>query len=178
MNRIITSILITGALFLNFQACKAQTEAKLNVETVTEGDGKMLLGPQMLTQFDNAPYNDWFGKEYLEYALDSKSIAELRNHNWNNINMTVFVGTWCSDSHREFPRLIKILNEINFPVEKLTIIAADRKKQTPGGEHAIFKVEKVPTVILSKDGQELGRITESPLSGYLERDLLQILKGK
>ncbi len=178
MKRIITSFFITGAVFLNLQACKAQTDTKLNVETVTERDGKILLGPQTLTQFDNSPYNEWFGKEYLEYAVDSKSIAELRTRNWDNISMTVFVGTWCSDSHREFPRLIKILNEINFPVEKLHIIATDRNKQTPGGEHVTYKIEKVPTIILKDKGVELGRITESPLSGYLERDLLQIMKGK
>jgi len=178
MKQFITSLFITGAVMLNIQACRAQTNPKLNVETVTERDGKILLGPQMLTQFDNAPYNEWFGKEYLEYAVDTKSLDELRAQNWDNTSMTVFVGTWCPDSHREFPRLIKILNEINFPTEKLTIIAADRNKQTPGGEHATYKIEKVPTVIVKKGSAELGRITESPLSGWLERDLLQIMKGK
>ena len=86
------------------------------------------------------------------------------------------MGTWCEDSHREVPRLFKILEALNYPEAKLTMIAVNRKKEAPSGEEGPFNIQKVPTIIVQKYGKEIGRIIENPSTGYLERDLLEILK--
>ena len=100
----------------------------------------------------------------------------LKKEKLNSYNITVFLGTWCGDSKRKFPRLMKILNETNFPESKLHIIAVNRKKQSPNGEEVKYNITKVPTIIVQKYGKEIGRITEEPESGYIEKDLLQIIK--
>ena len=71
---------------------------------------------------------------------------------------------------------MKILEELKYPEQKLTIIAVNRKKESPSGEEGVYNIQKVPTIILKKYGKEIGRIVESPKSGYLERDLLEIIK--
>ncbi|MCQ4034508.1 TlpA family protein disulfide reductase [Kaistella montana] len=175
MKKITKTLLFTAASLLAFQSCDSQ-KVVVNREVETTNDGKMLLGTQTKNQLQKAPYSDWYVKEHDEYAIDQKTVEELKKEKLNSYGITVFLGTWCEDSHREVPRLMKILESINFPEQKLTIIAVNRKKESPSGEEGVYNIQKVPTIIVQKYGKEIGRIIEYPTTGYLERDLLEILK--
>ncbi len=168
-------LLFTTVLFLTFQSCESQ-KVIVNREIGTTKDGKMLLGTQTKKQLLKEPFSDWYNKEHDEYAIDKKTVTELRKEKLNSYAMTVVMGTWCEDSHREVPRLMKILEELKYPEQRLTIIAVNRKKESPSGEEGVLNIQRVPTIILYKYGKEIGRIIESPKTGYLERDLLEILK--
>ncbi len=171
-----TKIILTAStLFLALQSCQSQ-KIVVNREVETTNDGKMLLGHQTKNQLLKEPYSEWYVKEHDEYALDQKTITELKKEKLNSYNIILVMGTWCEDSHREVPRFFKILEELKYPDGKLTIIAVNRKKEAPNGEEGSFNIQKVPTIIVQKYGKEIGRITESPSTGYLERDLLEILK--
>ncbi|WP_370898357.1 TlpA family protein disulfide reductase [Chryseobacterium gossypii] len=175
MKRFIANITVFSAMILAVQQFSAQ-KVVVNREVETRQDGKMLLGNQLKEQFLKAPYADWYVKEHDEYALDQNAVSELKKEKINSYNITVFMGTWCEDSHRDFPRLMKILEEVKYPDNKLTIIAVNRKKESPTGDEVRYNVQKVPTIIVEKYGKELGRIIEMPTSGYIERDLVEILK--
>lgn len=164
-----------SSLMLAVQQFNAQ-KVVVNREVETQNDGKMLLGNQLKEQFLKAPYADWYTKEHDEYAIDQKAISELRKAKINTYSIMVFMGTWCEDSHRDFPRLMKILEELKYPDNKLTIIAVNRKKESPSGEESLHNIQKVPTIIVQRYGKEIGRIIEMPTTGYIERDLVQILK--
>lgn len=71
---------------------------------------------------------------------------------------------------------MKILEEAKYPDSRLTIIAVNRKKESPTGDEVKYNVSKVPTIIVEKYGKEIGRIIEMPTTGYVERDLVEILK--
>lgn len=148
----------------------------VNREVESQKDGKMLLGTQTLDQFRKDPYKTWFDEEYNRYQIDQPSLAELKKEKLNSYTLVVFVGSWCSDSHREFPRLIKILDALKYNTEKMQIIAVNRKKESPAGEEGLYNISRVPTIIVKKYGKEIGRITEMPETGFLEKDLLNILK--
>ena len=90
----------------------------------------------------------------------------------------MFFGTWCTDTHRELPRLIKILEVAKYPENKIKLIAVNRKKETPDGEDVLYNIKRVPTIIVKKYGREVGRIIEMPETGFLEQDLLNIIKKK
>lgn len=175
MKKLITKIVIISGLILSAQLYNAQ-KVVVNREVETQNDGKMLLGHQLKDQFLKAPYADWYVKEHDEYVLDQKAVSELKKNKINSYNIIVFMGTWCEDSHRDFPRLMKILEEVKYPDTKLTIIAVNRKKESPTGDEARYNIQKVPTIIVEKYGKELGRIIEMPTTGYIERDLVEILK--
>lgn len=164
-----------SSLMLAVQQFNAQ-KVVVNREVETQNDGKMLLGNQLKEQFLKAPYADWYTKEHDEYAIDQKAISELRKAKINTYSIMVFMGTWCEDSHRDFPRLMKILEELKYPDNKLTIIAVNRKKESPSGEESLHNIQKVPTIIVQRYGKEIGRIIEMPTTGYIERDLVEILK--
>jgi thiol-disulfide isomerase/thioredoxin len=175
MKKLNKIILLGFAVFLILKSCKAN-KSVINREVQTTNDGKMLLGYQSKDQLLKEPYSEWYVKEHDEYGLDKKTISELKKEKLNSYNIILVLGTWCEDSHREVPRFFKILEELKYPESKLTIIAVNRKKEAPGGEEGIYSIQKVPTMIIQKYGKELGRIIESPSTGYLERDLLEILK--
>lgn len=175
MMKIVKSILAISLIAYTFQSCGVN-KVVVNREVDSQNYGKMLLGTQTKNQLLKAPYSDWYVQEHDEYAVDQASLEELKKEKLNSYNLVVFLGTWCGDSHREVPRLMKILETLKYPEQKLTIIAVNRKKEAPNGEEGIYNIQKVPTIIVKKYGKEIGRIIESPQSGWLEKDLLQIIK--
>lgn len=166
---------MVSAFVLAAQQLNAQ-KVVVNREVETTNDGKMLLGHQLKDQFTKEPYADWYVKELNEYDLDENAVDELRKNKINSYNLIVFIGTWCEDSHRDFPRLMKILEAVKYPDSRLTIIAVNRKKESPTGDEVKYNIHKVPTIIVEKYGKEIGRIIEMPTTGYVERDLVEILK--
>jgi hypothetical protein len=132
---------------------------------------KILTGP--ITVADLLDLPGWFGEEYLGYqpvAMYLDRIPDLLS----DVDIICVLGTWCSDSRREVPRMIRILQSKNLPPEKMRMIGVDREKRSPNGEAAQYGVERVPTFIFIRGGQELGRIVETPLAS-LEKDMLGII---
>lgn len=175
MKKISTIIFAASLTIFTAVSCNSQ-KVIVNREVESTSDGKMLLGPQTKSQLQKAPYSEWYNPEFEGYTVDEKAIAELRKEKLNSYNLTVVMGTWCGDSHRHVPRLMRILETLNFPENKLTIIGVNRKKEAPGGEEGPLNIQFVPTIIVQKYGKEIGRIVENPASGYIERDLVEILK--
>ncbi|RMZ60115.1 thioredoxin [Chryseobacterium nematophagum] len=175
MKKFITQLTIISGIVLSVPQLSAQ-KIVVNREVDTQNDGKMLLGNQLKEQFLKEPYADWYIKEHDEYTPDAQAIVELKKKKINSYNIIVFLGTWCEDSHRDFPRLMKILEEVKYSDKKLTIIAVNRKKESPTGDEGRYNIQKVPTIIVEKYGKEIGRIIEMPTSGYIEKDLSAILK--
>ena len=103
---------------------------------------------------------------YKAYRPDPVALAKLRKIK-GHYRIVVVLGSWCSDSRREVPRLVKILNVIggkHFSLEMYGVGHTLRvddpsfpKDVLPG-----VKAERVPTIIvLDRDGQELGRVVET-----------------
>ncbi len=123
-------------------------------------------------------FESWFGKTYQDYSPDSGTLHALRKTSLKEVSIEVFLGTWCGDSKREVPRLLKLLDAMNFPSAKLRLVGVGASdslyKQSPDGEQTDKGIFRVPTIIISREGRELNRINEYP-SISLEKDLLAIL---
>ncbi len=147
--------------------------------TLDERSGKpMLNGTQPRTAFNDTSYSWWWNSESELYVVDSttikKCVADLKS-----VSTKIIMGTWCSDSRREVPRLFKIFDKADYSdTSKIHIICVNREKKTRVKEEiAGLEIEKVPTIILYRDNKEIGRIVESPQES-LEKDLLKILQPK
>lgn len=149
----------------------------INTEYKAESNTPKLLGKINKEGLSQNSYAKWFQKNYSEYTPDKAIINQITD-DLGSYTIELFMGTWCGDSKREVPHFYKVLEAANFPMERLTAIAVDRDaksyKQSPGGEHEGKNIHRVPTFIFYKDGEEINRITESPVE-TLEADIQQIL---
>ena len=161
-------------LFLISSAAAQDT----NKVIIDEESGKnILIGYCTREAFKDSNFSWWFKSEYQMYDPDSSIITEIRPLLGGTL-ITAIIGTWCSDSRRELPRFLKILDKLNFPEEDLMIIAVNEDKEIPGNSILkSYNLELVPTFIINKNGSEVGRIQETP-EETLEKDTFTILKNK
>jgi thiol-disulfide isomerase/thioredoxin len=113
-------------------------------------------------------------KEYKPQALWLQYLRQARS----SYGLVVAMGTWCSDSREQIPHLWKILDELGTasPFAEVKLLGVDRsKKVVPSASFPYGPVEKVPTIVVTLGGSEVGRIVETPLAGSLEEDLVRIL---
>lgn len=147
---------------------------KMN-DTVAYEESVMLLGKANKTGLLQDPFRIWFADGYKNYVPDPETMEKLKPL-LKNVDIKVFMGTWCSDSQREIPHFYKILEASGFDENKLTLIAVTEEKDTPQNYEAGLNIEYVPTIIFSREGKEMGRIVESTVE-TLEKDMLAILSG-
>ncbi len=138
-----------------------------------DGD-KMLLGGVNREAFSKEPFSVWFNQEYDAYTTNPVMIKEFKGK-LKKYRIEVFMGTWCEDSQREYPRLMKILDEAKFPEQRLLTYAVNESKKSFYSEEIGKDIRFVPTFIFYKGGKEIGRIVEAPVSGSLEEDIMMIL---
>ena len=139
-----------------------------------------LLGRCTAQQLDEEPFSEWSRGEYADYTPNPAILEALRKTDTTGLDFTVFFGTWCGDSRREVPRLLKLFDAMGLPEGSVELVALDRTdealKQSPDGEESGREIYRVPTLIVERDGTELSRLVEHPVLS-LERDLLAILDG-
>ncbi len=148
----------------------------VNKITIDEKTGKpMLVGITDKSAFELSNFSEWYNDEYNCYEPDGFILEQIKNLS-DSITIQIFMGTWCSDSRREVPRFLKIMDISKFNQNRLQIINVDRKKISPTHEERNKNIKFVPTFAINKNGNEIGRIVEFPII-TLESDLLNILLG-
>lgn len=94
----------------------------------------------------------------------------------------VLFGTWCSDSKRELSRLWRgfdeagVFDEAQLPFA-IDYVAVDRAKVEPAEHTEGMDLRFVPTFVVYRGGEEVGRMVEVSPHG-IEHDLLALLTGE
>ena len=112
-----------------------------------------------------------FSEIYHEFGLNEWQKQQVQS--WpSGLTMDIYFGTWCHDSEREVPKMIKILEQN----DKLSsnLIALDTSKSEPAGRASLADVQYTPTFILYLGGKEIGRIIERPAQDLIS-DINQML---
>ena len=169
--------LITGACQSPDSKTAATKNPLFNKEIVSEEGEPILVGKLNREAWQKNTYRDWFASEYQAYEVDEMPLQDIKAFT-NSLEILVFLGTWCSDSRREVPRLYKVLDYLEFDDNRLRVVALDnhpdRYKQSPQQEEVDWNIEFVPTIIILREEKEIGRIVETPVES-LERDLAKML---
>jgi len=92
------------------------------------------------------------------------------------VQLTVYFADWCGDSIREVPRLLALVESVPADQLQLTLFNLDDEKTDPAGQAKAAGVLRIPTIIASQNGTELGRIVEKPLT-TVGGDLIELLKS-
>jgi hypothetical protein len=162
------------AAILLMMSVPAMAQRAYSVTKDTVDGGKIFNG---IVTFDNLAKEqsfDWFTKGKEDYKPEDKPLGLLKFY-LRQYKMIVFMGTWCDDSHNLIPKLAKVLEYASYPSNLLTMYGVDRAKTTVGNEQRNYQITNVPTIILFKDDQEAGRITET-VKTSVEADLAAILE--
>ncbi|MBL7093890.1 thioredoxin family protein [candidate division KSB1 bacterium] len=112
-------------------------------------------------------------EEKNSYQPDSASISFLKKFN-EELNIQIFLGTWCPDCRREVPRFLKVMEKTDNDFIKFQMMGLDRTKRDSLGLAEKFQIEFVPTFIVLQKNREIGRIIEIPMLS-IEQDLVEIL---
>ena len=80
-----------------------------------------------------------------------------------DLEVTILFGTWCHDSEREVPRMLKLLAASGVKKENISLISLDIRKEEPEGRARALDVRFTPTFIFFRGDIELGRIIERPI---------------
>ncbi|MFV8226794.1 thioredoxin family protein [Christiangramia aquimixticola] len=136
-----------------------------------------LLGKFVKEDLQKKPYSTWYNPRYEKFNPDSEEMTIIAN-NIHDYKLKVLMGTWCGDSKREIPKLLKILDEVDFNSDNLELIAVDHNKQTPSKIEEELDVQMVPTIIFFKNGKEWNRFVEYARAESIEEDIARIVSGE
>lgn len=151
-----------------------QTKAQMNSMVVDpKTNSKMLMGYCDKKGLEKDIYGIYFKSQYDIYK-PSESLIKKLEKKIDEVEITIVLGTWCSDSQREVPRYYKVLNEAGYNDKRVKVIAVDKNKEAIVVDIRNLNIQKVPTFIIYKNDVEIGRIIETPKRS-LEKDLWKII---
>jgi tetratricopeptide (TPR) repeat protein len=137
----------------------------------------MLWGICTRSDMEKSPYDSWFVSNYQNYRIDS-SLRPVLTPGLEKKIFTIFFGSWCGDSQREVPRMLKTLQYYGVDPKQIKLVAVSNHpeayKQSSGREEKGLYIHRVPTLVVSNSKKEIGRIIESPVES-LEKDLAKIV---
>lgn len=143
-------------------------------EVSTEtGDGDLVgrVSRQMIEEQEEA----W--KTAIAHASPDSATAKALAEVEPGAEITIYFGAWCSDCQRELPRFFKALDiagDVPFTYELIGLdqfFQADEVSQEP------IDLPAVPTFVVTRDGEEVGRVVEKAPRG-IEKDILALLRGE
>ncbi len=118
----------------------------------------------------------WYAENLKGYKANAAAVEGLQK-NKDSVQLLVFMGTWCEDSHTIIPKFYSLLDMAGFPQTRVTLIGVDRDKKTLSHLCEALNVTKVPTIIVMKNGKEMGRVVEFGKYGLFDMELGEILKA-
>lgn len=157
------------------QLLMAQTPTDVQFSTLIERPNektlKGIFSRQLLTS-DTSFH--WYAEAQKIYTPPAAAVEAFQQKK-DSVQLLVFMGTWCEDSHFIIPRLFKLTDAAGFSDERITLIGVDRNKKTLSHLTDALGVTNVPTIIVMKKGKEIGRVVEYGSTGSFDKELGEIL---
>ncbi|MDA0758227.1 MAG: thioredoxin family protein [Bacteroidetes bacterium] len=169
-------ILLLFTLSLLFSCNNSKKSTQNNNKEVNENEYVNLLGVFNKKELNKEPHDFWFKENYTNYELDY-DIADKIKPLIKEIEITVFMGTWCSDSRMHSPAFFKLTDYLKIKDKNMNLIAMTLDKTTPDSLEKNQDIINIPTIIFKKNGKEINRIVEFPIE-TIEKDIYNILSGK
>lgn len=152
--------------FLAINLCVAQTD---------------VVGEISLEEFKATEHAQWFERYYNAYQPNQKVVEELSTTLKNkDFTIEAYFGTWCPDSRRELPRLVKLLDDAGWDTNQLILVGVDRSKKIPNLEKEEKKriaLKMIPTFIFNLNNKEVNRFVEYAVE-TIEKDVLIITQER
>ncbi len=159
--------LLTGSMTF------AQNQYQVLVERPNEKSLKGIISREVLlgdTSFH------WYAQNQKSYTPNVAALEALQK-NKDSVQLLVFMGTWCDDSQNIIPKMFLLTDSAGFSQDRITLIGVDRKKRTFGHLSEALNITNVPTIIVLKNGKEVGRVIEYGKYGLFDKEVGEILNS-
>lgn len=120
----------------------------------------VILASQLMTEYPQ------FRSAYEQYQPSPAEVVAVKS--LSGKSLLILFGTWCHDSEREVPRLLKLLDLSGVQLKSLSLHAVNYNKQDPTNLHQQYNLKYSPTIILLQGEVEIGRIVEKPVVSLAE----------
>jgi thiol-disulfide isomerase/thioredoxin len=166
-------LLIISVLSFSFAGVFAQT-----AEVSRDASGnKILKGFISKQELVTDSAFAWFAQNQAGYVPEQNALQALRA-NKDSINIIAFGGTWCGDTKNILPKFYMLADASGLSPDRITLIGVDHSKKTIQHLSEAFGITNVPTIIVMKNGKELGRVVEYGHYGMFDKELGEIVAGK
>jgi thiol-disulfide isomerase/thioredoxin len=116
----------------------------------------------------------WYPSSQASYQPTAQQIASLSAAK-SSISFLIFGGTWCEDTQFILPKFFKWMELSEFSETSVVLFGVNRKKESMGQLSTIFDIKNVPTIIVMKNGQEIGRVIEYGKSGKWDNEIMNLI---
>ena len=168
MKKFLSALFLTLIFYCNTNA-QVQYEVGKDVKTGL----KVLKGTLSIDVLNNDTSFHWMNSDISWYKPNAEVLNNLSAVK-DSVYIMALIGTWCEDSHYIFPQLLKMLNQAGYNMNNLTIIGIDRPKVSITSLSGALGLKKTPTIIVFKNGKEVGRAEEYGKYGIVDKELAEI----
>ena len=160
-------------MFVPVVAIHVSGLAQIQYEVLKDNDGgKILKGIISRDILARDTSFKWYAQNQKPYAGGEDAVTFGKHK--DSIQLVIFLGTWCEDSQVIIPKLFPFFDAAGFSNDRVTLIGVDRNKKSISHIADAFNIINVPTVIVMKEGRELGRVVEYGRFGIVEKELAEI----
>jgi thiol-disulfide isomerase/thioredoxin len=149
--------------------------ASAQTEEVKEASGqKYIKGFVSKQKLATDPAYGWFHRQTEDYTPDA-AVVDAFKKGKDSIRILAFSGLWCDDTKFIIPRFFAITDAAGIDSSRIVMLGVDRNKKTIELLSETFNVTLVPTLIVLKNGKEVGRVVEYGKTGMFDRELAEII---
>ena len=171
MKKLFLSVIVLLFIVLKLQA-QAQYEISRDCK---HPEIKVLRGIINKYVIQNDTAFAWYNYNQGIYGPDTATLNAFERTK-GKLQFVLFGGTWCEDTQFVLPRFFKLQEMSGVPDKMITFFGVNREKKSLGNITEAFGITNVPTIIVMKDGKELGRVIEYGKTGKWDKELADIMK--
>lgn len=146
-------------------------------EVTNDGNNKILKGLISRDMLEGDTAFKWFHENQSEYTPGTEETAVLKEKG-QQVQLLVFGGTWCDNTKYILPKFFSLLDAGSFPRDQVTLIGVDRDKKTVGDLSEKMHITSIPTFIVLKNGEEVGRVVVNDRKEDWDKKLSDIIAEK
>lgn len=141
--------------------------------TMAQNGAKQVTGKIEMKQLMSDSAFKWFYTGVNRYKANETMVNYIKS-NKDKIQLVALVNTADANSQELASHLYKVAILSSVPEESIHLYGCDNGGRSGDNVADGYKVKKVPSILLMRDGKEEGRISGAPKE-TLEADLAQII---
>ena len=146
-------------------------------EVSNDGNNKVLKGLISRDMLESDTAFQWFHENQFGFTPDAEETTLLKAKG-PQVQFLVFGGTWSESTKDILPKFFSLLDAASFPRDQVTLVGVDHDKKTTNHLTESMHITSIPTFIVLKNGQEVGRVEDYGKNGRWDKEISELIATK